>query len=151
MVIAAVATITLAPSLGAKGGALATTITEWVLPRHVPGGDECGSGPHLRPHFAVVPKCGGGGRVAAAVALLPGLPERRRHRGRRRCLHRAVVRVARRSRRGHRCDPAPGAGALSVHVGLNLVFLVPGESGGMEVYARELIPPLSSVDVVRPR
>ena len=42
-------------------------------------------------------------------------------------------------------------GALSVHVGLNLVFLVPGESGGMEVYARELIPPLSSVDVVRPR
>jgi glycosyltransferase involved in cell wall biosynthesis len=29
-----------------------------------------------------------------------------------------------------------------VHVGLNLVFLVPGETGGMEVAARELIPPL---------
>jgi glycosyltransferase involved in cell wall biosynthesis len=28
------------------------------------------------------------------------------------------------------------------HVGLNLVFLVPGETGGMEVYARELIPAL---------
>jgi glycosyltransferase involved in cell wall biosynthesis len=29
-----------------------------------------------------------------------------------------------------------------LHVGLNLVFLVPGETGGMEVYARELIPRL---------
>jgi glycosyltransferase involved in cell wall biosynthesis len=29
-----------------------------------------------------------------------------------------------------------------VHVGLNLVFLVPGETGGMEVAARELIPQL---------
>jgi len=29
-----------------------------------------------------------------------------------------------------------------VHVGLNLVFLVPGESGGMEVYARELLAAL---------
>jgi glycosyltransferase involved in cell wall biosynthesis len=29
-----------------------------------------------------------------------------------------------------------------VHVGLNLVFLVPGETGGMETYARELIPEL---------
>jgi glycosyltransferase involved in cell wall biosynthesis len=29
-----------------------------------------------------------------------------------------------------------------VHVGLNLIFLVPGETGGMEVAARELIPPL---------
>lgn len=32
--------------------------------------------------------------------------------------------------------------ARPVHVGLNLVFLVPGETGGMEVAARELIPPL---------
>jgi glycosyltransferase involved in cell wall biosynthesis len=31
-----------------------------------------------------------------------------------------------------------------VHVGLNLVFLVPGETGGMEVAARELIPALLS-------
>lgn len=29
-----------------------------------------------------------------------------------------------------------------VHVGLNLIYLVPGETGGMEVYARELIPEL---------
>jgi hypothetical protein len=29
-----------------------------------------------------------------------------------------------------------------VHIGLNLVFLVPGETGGMEIYARELIPEL---------
>jgi glycosyltransferase involved in cell wall biosynthesis len=30
------------------------------------------------------------------------------------------------------------------HIGLNLVFLVPGETGGMEVVARELIPALLS-------
>ncbi len=29
-----------------------------------------------------------------------------------------------------------------MHVGLNLIFLVPGETGGMEVVARELIPEL---------
>jgi glycosyltransferase involved in cell wall biosynthesis len=29
-----------------------------------------------------------------------------------------------------------------MHIGLNLVFLVPGETGGMEIYARELIPAL---------
>ena len=29
-----------------------------------------------------------------------------------------------------------------MHVGLNLVYLVPGEIGGMETYARELIPAL---------
>jgi glycosyltransferase involved in cell wall biosynthesis len=29
-----------------------------------------------------------------------------------------------------------------MHVGLNLVYLVPGETGGMEVYARELVPEL---------
>lgn len=32
--------------------------------------------------------------------------------------------------------------AAAVHVGLNLLFLVPGETGGMEVYARELLPEL---------
>jgi hypothetical protein len=31
---------------------------------------------------------------------------------------------------------------MTVHVGLNLIFLVPGETGGMEVAARELIGPL---------
>ena len=30
-----------------------------------------------------------------------------------------------------------------MHVGLNLIYLVPGETGGMEVYARELIPALA--------
>jgi len=34
-----------------------------------------------------------------------------------------------------------------VHVALNLVFLVPGETGGMETYARELIPPLAALGV----
>lgn len=29
-----------------------------------------------------------------------------------------------------------------MHIGLNLIYLVPGETGGMEVYARELIPAL---------
>jgi glycosyltransferase involved in cell wall biosynthesis len=29
-----------------------------------------------------------------------------------------------------------------MHVGLNLIYLVPGETGGMEVYARELLPAL---------
>ncbi|MDQ4041374.1 MAG: glycosyltransferase family 1 protein, partial [Actinomycetota bacterium] len=29
-----------------------------------------------------------------------------------------------------------------MHIGLNLVYLVPGEVGGMEVFARELIPAL---------
>jgi len=32
--------------------------------------------------------------------------------------------------------------ARQPHIGLNLIFLVPGETGGMEVYARELIPAL---------
>ena len=31
-----------------------------------------------------------------------------------------------------------------MHVGLNLVFLVPGETGGMEIYARELIAALAT-------
>lgn len=31
-----------------------------------------------------------------------------------------------------------------MHVGLNLIFLVPGESGGMEIYARELLRALAS-------
>jgi glycosyltransferase involved in cell wall biosynthesis len=36
---------------------------------------------------------------------------------------------------------APGS-ARRPHIGLNLIFLVPGETGGMEVVARELIPAL---------
>ncbi len=36
-----------------------------------------------------------------------------------------------------------------MHVGLNLVFLVPGETGGMEVYARELIPRLAALEGLR--
>jgi glycosyltransferase involved in cell wall biosynthesis len=34
------------------------------------------------------------------------------------------------------------SGVAGPHIGLNLIFLVPGETGGMEVYARELIPAL---------
>jgi glycosyltransferase involved in cell wall biosynthesis len=34
------------------------------------------------------------------------------------------------------------ASPTTVHIGLNLLYLVPGETGGMEVYARELIPRL---------
>src|SRR6202162_969540 len=37
---------------------------------------------------------------------------------------------------------AAGYPAAPMHVGLNLLFLVPGYTGGTEVYARELIPQL---------
>src|SRR4051794_36943022 len=37
------------------------------------------------------------------------------------------------------------ASAPMPHIGLNLVFLVPGETGGMEVYARNLIESLVKV------
>jgi glycosyltransferase involved in cell wall biosynthesis len=37
-----------------------------------------------------------------------------------------------------------------MRVGLNLVFLVPGETGGMETYARELVPRLAALDGVEP-
>lgn len=36
-----------------------------------------------------------------------------------------------------------------IHVGLNLVYLVPGETGGMEVVARELIPELAAISDLR--
>jgi glycosyltransferase involved in cell wall biosynthesis len=36
-----------------------------------------------------------------------------------------------------------------IHVALNLVFLVPGETGGMETYARELAPRLAALDGLR--
>ncbi len=38
-------------------------------------------------------------------------------------------------------------GATLVRVGLNCVFLLPGETGGMEAYARELIPRLGAYGV----
>lgn len=37
-----------------------------------------------------------------------------------------------------------------MRVGLNLVYLVPGETGGMETYARELAPRLAAIDGVEP-
>src|SRR4051794_35911939 len=37
------------------------------------------------------------------------------------------------------CAMTRPAGSQSAHVGLNLLYLVPGETGGMEVYARELV------------
>jgi glycosyltransferase involved in cell wall biosynthesis len=36
-----------------------------------------------------------------------------------------------------------------IHVGLNLVYLVPGETGGMETYARELVPRMATMDGLR--
>jgi glycosyltransferase involved in cell wall biosynthesis len=36
-----------------------------------------------------------------------------------------------------------------VHVGLNLIYLVPGETGGMEVFARKLIPELAALSGLR--
>ena len=35
-----------------------------------------------------------------------------------------------------------GLSGRQIHIGLNLIFLIPGETGGMEVAARELIPAL---------
>jgi glycosyltransferase involved in cell wall biosynthesis len=39
---------------------------------------------------------------------------------------------------------------VTVRVALNLVFLVPGETGGMEVYARELLPRLPMIPGLEP-
>jgi glycosyltransferase involved in cell wall biosynthesis len=39
---------------------------------------------------------------------------------------------------------------VSVRVALNLVYLVPGETGGMEVYARELLPRLAALPGLEP-
>ena len=36
-----------------------------------------------------------------------------------------------------------------MHVGVNLIFRVPGETGGMDVYARELVPRLAAVEGLR--
>ena len=36
-----------------------------------------------------------------------------------------------------------------MHVALNLVYLVPGETGGMETYARELVPRLAAREDLR--
>ena len=43
----------------------------------------------------------------------------------------------------------PRARPLMLHVGLNLVFLIPGETGGMETAARETIPHLAAIDDLR--
>lgn len=37
-----------------------------------------------------------------------------------------------------------------ITVALNLIYLVPGETGGMEVYARELLPRLAAIDGIEP-
>ncbi|WP_320670247.1 glycosyltransferase family 4 protein [Patulibacter defluvii] len=37
-----------------------------------------------------------------------------------------------------------------LRVALNLIYLVPGETGGMEVYARELLPRLAAIDGIEP-
>ena len=87
----------------------------------------------------------------AARAVESGLARRGRCRGARRVggpLH-----LGGRGR-GHLGRLRARAGRLMLHVGLNLVFLVPGETGGMETAARELIPHLaahrrSAADAVR--
>ena len=66
---------------------------------------------------AIADPARGAARPRSAAARSPGRPPRAAPRGLR-------------------------AGAGVMHVGLNLVFLVPGETGGMEVAARELIPAL---------
>src|ERR1700761_7815753 len=55
--------------------------------------------------------------------------------------HRLSPPVALRRRAARRRADPIGRGPL-VHIGLNLVFLVPDETGGMEIYARQLIPEL---------
>ena len=49
--------------------------------------------------------------------------------------------------RGVRASPAVPS---PIRVALNLVYLVPGETGGMEVYARELLPRLAAIDGIEP-
>ena len=71
------------------------------------------------------------GRAPSSAALGPPRP-RRGH-------ERAPASPGRLRPRAHGTLRA-GAGQLMLHVGLNLVFLVPGETGGMEMAARETIP-----------
>jgi O-antigen/teichoic acid export membrane protein len=72
MAVAAIATAALAPPLGAEGGAIATTITEWMLPV-IYLVAIVRARPDLRPQVAVVPKALVAAGVAAAVALLPDI------------------------------------------------------------------------------
>ncbi|MDO9408187.1 glycosyltransferase family 1 protein [Patulibacter sp.] len=39
---------------------------------------------------------------------------------------------------------------MTIRVALNLVYLTPGETGGMEVYARELLPRLAEIEGIDP-
>ncbi len=67
-------------------------------------------------------------RFAGRAERLAGLAvPRRRSRGSRRC-----------ARPSARTGGSSGGGARLMHVGLDLLFLVPGVSGGRETYAREL-------------
>ena len=45
--------------------------------------------------------------------------------------------------------PRDALGSAAVHVGVNLLFLAPGEMGGLEVYSRELVTALARRDDVR--
>ena len=66
------------------------------------------------------------------------LPRRAEHHGGRR----HAPRRDRAQRRGSAAHPRDAVGG-AMHVGLNLLFLVPGETGGMEIYARELLRALA--------
>ena len=48
-----------------------------------------------------------------------------------------------------RAKPRDALGWPPVHVGVNLLFLAPGEMGGLEVYSRELVRALAQRDDVR--
>ena len=52
-------------------------------------------------------------------------------------------------RRARGTSTSASLAALMLHVGLNLVFLIPGETGGMEIAARETIPHLAAIDDLR--
>jgi O-antigen/teichoic acid export membrane protein len=73
MAVAAVGAAALGPPLGASGGAIATTITEWMLPA-IYLVAIVRARPELRPQVGVVPKALLAAGVAATVALVPGIP-----------------------------------------------------------------------------
>ncbi len=88
----------------------------------------------------VLREVGGDARRTTSTPTTPSVPprrSRRRSRDRRRRAAGAAragraVHVGGR-RRAARAPPTSGRWRLMLHVGLNLVFLVPGETGGMEV------------------
>ena len=134
--------LALAPAHGARGAAVAMSVTEVVLAAAY-GVLLMRSRPELRVSLRMVPRVaagdgrGRGGRAAHAGS--PGAGGVRGGGG----VHARGARSARGARGGRPRDMAASRRRRRLmHVGLNLVYLVPGETGGMEVAARELIPAL---------